>query len=56
MDNKKAVVLLSGGVDSTTAAYLAKEAGYELHALSLVYGQRGHGKGREDQGTVRLNR
>lgn len=36
----KAVVLLSGGVDSTTAAYLAKNAGYELHALSINYGHK----------------
>lgn len=37
---KKAVVLLSGGVDSTTAAYKAKKDGYELHALTIEYGHR----------------
>ena len=36
----KAVVLLSGGLDSTTAAAWAKREGYELHALSIDYGQR----------------
>ncbi len=36
----KAVILLSGGLDSTTAMYVAKEAGYELHALSFDYGQK----------------
>lgn len=36
----RAVVLLSGGLDSTVAAALAKEQGYELHALSFDYGQR----------------
>jgi 7-cyano-7-deazaguanine synthase len=37
---KKAVVLLSGGVDSSTALYIAKDEGYELYALSFDYGQR----------------
>lgn len=37
---KKAVVLLSGGIDSTTAMAVARAEGFELHALSLRYGQR----------------
>ena len=37
---KKAVVLLSGGLDSTTCAYVAKSQGYEVYALSFDYGQR----------------
>ncbi|HUR68692.1 MAG TPA: 7-cyano-7-deazaguanine synthase QueC [Candidatus Thermoplasmatota archaeon] len=37
---KRAVVLLSGGLDSTVAATLAKEGGFEVHALSFDYGQR----------------
>jgi 7-cyano-7-deazaguanine synthase len=40
MSRKKAVVLLSGGVDSSTALAIAKSAGYEIHALSFRYGQR----------------
>jgi 7-cyano-7-deazaguanine synthase len=36
----KAVVLLSGGVDSTTAAALTAREGFALHALTLAYGQR----------------
>ena len=35
----KAVCLLSGGMDSTTLAYLAKDMGYEIIALHLRYGQ-----------------
>lgn len=35
----KAVVLLSGGLDSTTAAAIARDEGYELHALTVRYGQ-----------------
>jgi 7-cyano-7-deazaguanine synthase len=36
----KAVVLLSGGLDSTTAAAIAQREGFEVHALSVRYGQR----------------
>jgi 7-cyano-7-deazaguanine synthase len=36
----KAVVLLSGGIDSTIALYLAKSLGYEVYALSFDYGQK----------------
>jgi 7-cyano-7-deazaguanine synthase len=38
----KAVVLLSGGLDSYTAAAIARESGFELYALTVNYGQR-HG-------------
>lgn len=36
----KAVCLLSGGMDSSTLAYLAKHDGYEILALHFTYGQR----------------
>jgi 7-cyano-7-deazaguanine synthase len=37
---KKAVILLSGGMDSVTLLALARQQGYEIHALSFRYGQR----------------
>lgn len=37
---KRAVVLLSGGLDSATTLAIAKEEGYDLFALSFHYGQR----------------
>jgi 7-cyano-7-deazaguanine synthase len=40
MARKNAVILLSGGIDSATAAAIAKQNGFELHALSFHYGQR----------------
>jgi 7-cyano-7-deazaguanine synthase len=36
----RAVVLLSGGLDSTTTPAIAKAEGFELYALSFRYGQR----------------
>jgi len=38
--NKKAVILLSGGIDSTTTLAIAKNEGYELYAISFLYGQQ----------------
>jgi 7-cyano-7-deazaguanine synthase len=38
-ERRKAVVLLSGGLDSYTAAAVAKRDGYELYALTVRYGQ-----------------
>jgi 7-cyano-7-deazaguanine synthase len=39
---KKAVVLLSGGLDSTTCLAIAKSEHYLCHAISFDYGQRHH--------------
>jgi 7-cyano-7-deazaguanine synthase len=37
---KRAIVLLSGGLDSATTLALAKEQGFDCYALSVHYGQR----------------
>ena len=39
-NNLKAVVLLSGGIDSTTTLAIAKKMGFDIYALSFRYGQR----------------
>ncbi|MFH0925038.1 MAG: 7-cyano-7-deazaguanine synthase QueC [bacterium] len=38
--DKKAVVLSSGGLDSTTAMAIAKNEGYDLYSITFIYGQR----------------
>ena len=40
MNIPKAIVLLSGGLDSTTVMAIAKHAGFEIYSLSFYYGQR----------------
>jgi len=39
-DNKNAVVLSSGGMDSTTAMAIARDEGFDIFSLSFFYGQR----------------
>ena len=39
-DQKRAVVLLSGGLDSTTTLAIAQAAGYQGYAITFRYGQR----------------
>ncbi len=50
-NNSKAVVLLSGGIDSSTALAVAKSEGYELYALTFDYNQR-HKRELESAGLV----
>jgi 7-cyano-7-deazaguanine synthase len=40
MKKKKAVCLISGGLDSAVTSFIAKKQGYDLYALSFRYGQR----------------
>ncbi|MBK1991130.1 7-cyano-7-deazaguanine synthase QueC [Campylobacter sp. 2018MI35] len=45
--SKKALCIISGGMDSTTCAYLAKEQGFKIIALHFDYNQRTQNKERE---------
>ena len=40
MSQKKAVVLVSGGLDSTTVLAIARSQGYTCYTISFDYGQR----------------
>lgn len=51
----RAVCLLSGGMDSTTLAYLAREMGFDLLALHFNYGQRTERKELECAKTIASN-
>lgn len=41
-EKKRAVICLSGGLDSATCLAIAKSQGYDCYALSINYGQRHH--------------
>ena len=49
--SRKAVVLVSGGMDSAVTLAIAREQGFVVHALSVAYGQR-HGSELEAAGRV----
>lgn len=51
MANEKAIVLLSGGLDSATTLAIARSRGFACHALTFRYGQR-HGREVEAAGRV----
>lgn len=40
MEGRRAIAIVSGGMDSVTLAYLLDSEGYDLHLLSIDYGQR----------------
>ena len=46
MERRSAVCLISGGMDSATAAYLARDQGYSIIGLHVNYGQRTEGRER----------
>jgi len=53
LKTKKAVVLLSGGLDSTTNMAIAKDLGFEIYALSFRYGQRNNPELKMAQNTAK---
>src|ERR1700758_4481415 len=40
MEKKRAVLIISGGIDSSTLIYKAVQEGYESYALTFIYGQK----------------
>ncbi len=44
MKSRRAIILLSGGLDSSTCLAIAQAAGFETHAMSFRYGQRHTGE------------